>query len=58
MLLLSKKSDDQSEEEPLWHPNFRNYERLPDTKVVRTTFFVNTAAIAVTLMLVNVVGLS
>src|SRR3954465_3315363 len=44
MLSLSKKSDDQAEGEPLWHANFRNFERLPDTKVVRTTFFVNTAA--------------
>jgi len=32
---------------PAWHPNFRNVERLPDTKVVRTRFFVNFAAIAV-----------
>ena len=32
---------------PAWHPNFRNHERLPDTKVVRTQFFVNFAAIAV-----------
>ena len=51
MLSLSKKNNEQSEAEPLWHPNFRNFERLPDTKVVRTTFFVNTAAIATTLML-------
>src|ERR1700761_8135502 len=51
MLTLSKKSDDQTESEPLWHPNFRNFERLPDTKVVRTTFFVNTASIAITLAL-------
>ena len=51
MLTLSKKSDDQSEAEPLWHPNFRNFERLPDTKVVRTTFFVNAASIAITLAL-------
>jgi len=32
---------------PAWHPNLRNVERLPDTKVVRTRFFVNFAAIAV-----------
>lgn len=32
---------------PAWHPNFRNHERLPDTKVVRTQFFVNFASIAV-----------
>ena len=34
---------------PLWHVNFRNYDRLPDTKAVRTTFFINTAAIAASL---------
>ncbi len=34
-----------------WHPNFRNYDRLPDIKVVRTTFFVNTVALTVTLLL-------
>ncbi len=33
-----------------WHPNFRNYDRLPDIKVVRTTFFVNTVALTVTLL--------
>jgi hypothetical protein len=47
MLSLSKKSDAQPVAAPLWHTNFRNFERLPDTKVVRTTFFINTAAIAV-----------
>ena len=30
---------------PPWHPNFRNYEKLPDIKVVRTAFFVNGAAL-------------
>jgi hypothetical protein len=34
---------------PPWHPNFRNFERLPDVKVVRTSFFVNCAAIVITL---------
>jgi hypothetical protein len=47
MLSLSKKSDAQPVTAPPWHPNFRNFERLPDTKVVRTTFFINTAAIAI-----------
>jgi len=47
MLSLTKKSDAQPVAAPLWHTNFRNFERLPDTKVVRTTFFVNTAAITV-----------
>lgn len=30
---------------PAWHPDLRNPERLPDTKIVRTAFFVNGAAI-------------
>lgn len=32
---------------PAWHPNFRNFERLPDTKVVRTAFFFNGIAVFV-----------
>ena len=48
-LSLTKKGDAQPAVAPLWHPNFRNFERLPDTKVVRTAFFINAAAIAVTL---------
>jgi hypothetical protein len=32
---------------PAWHPNFRNFEKLPDTKVVRTAFFTNIAAVSV-----------
>jgi len=49
MLSLTKKGADQPEGDPLWHSDFRNVEKLPDTKVVRTTFFINTAAIAITL---------
>jgi hypothetical protein len=30
-----------------WHPNFRNFDRLPDTKVVRTSFFINGVAILI-----------
>lgn len=30
---------------PAWHPDLRNPERLPDTKIVRTAFFVNGAAV-------------
>ena len=56
MLSLSKKSDEQADVEPLWHPDFRNVERLPDTKVIRTTFFINTAAIATTLALLMWLG--
>jgi len=51
MLSLSKNSDARPLAAPLWHANFRDYERLPDTKLVRTTFFINTAAIAVTIAL-------
>lgn len=32
---------------PAWHPNFRDHDRLPDVKVVRTAFLVNGAAIVV-----------
>lgn len=56
MLSLKKKSDAQPASTPLWHPNFRNFERLPDTKVVRTTFFINTAAIAITAALLMWLG--
>ena len=39
----SKKSD-AALAVPPWHPNLRIVEHLPDTKVVRTAFFVNGAA--------------
>src|SRR5688572_9870307 len=40
--LLKKPASDASEPVlPAWHPDFRNYQRLPDTKVVRTSFLVN-----------------
>src|SRR5438105_3777790 len=52
MSLLQKKSDAPAVPElPAWHPNFRNYEKLPDIKVVRTAFFVNAAAISLALAL-------
>lgn len=48
MLSLRPRSDQtQAPLIPAWHPNLRNRERLPDTKVVRTLFFVNFAAITV-----------
>jgi hypothetical protein len=56
MLSLTKKSDAQPVAAPAWHANFRNFERLPDTKVVRTTFFINTAAIAVAAVMLLWVG--
>lgn len=48
MLSLLQKSD-QSQASVLaaWHANFRKLEQLPDTKVVRTQFFINFASLAV-----------
>ncbi len=54
---LKKKSDAAAA--PLvsaWHPNFRNYQKLPDIKVVRTAFFVNVAAVSVALALLIYFG--
>ncbi len=34
---------------PPWHPNLRNFARLPDTKVVRTAFFINGASVFIAL---------
>ena len=47
----SKKSDASANVVPAWHPNLRIVENLPDTKVVRTAFFVNGAAISVAIAL-------
>jgi hypothetical protein len=41
---------------PAWHPNLRIEASLPDTKVVRTAFFINGAAIFVTIGLLLVLG--
>jgi hypothetical protein len=49
--LLKKKSESSVPLVPAWHPNFRNFERLPDTKVVRTAFFINVFAITITVIL-------
>jgi len=50
--LLKKKSDAAAAPlVPSWHPNFRNFEKLPDIKVVRTAFFVNGAALFLALAL-------
>ena len=53
MLQLLKKNSEKPGVSlvPAWHPNFRNFERLPDTKVVRTSFFVNGVAVSVALAL-------
>jgi hypothetical protein len=41
------KKSDAAVTVPAWHPNLRIVEQLPDTKVVRTAFFVNGAAMLV-----------
>ena len=47
MLSSLKKPSEKSTASlvPPWHPNFRNFERLPDTKAVRTSFFINGLAV-------------
>lgn len=49
MLPLPKKSADKSGAtvSPPWRPNFRNFAQLPDTKVVRTSFFINVGAVVI-----------
>lgn len=54
--VADKKTDQAGPQTPHWHPNFRNYERLPDTKVVRTVFFVNGGAVLVALALLVYFG--
>jgi hypothetical protein len=55
--LLKKKSEAAAAPlVPPWHPNFRNYEKLPDIKVVRTAFFVNVGAITTVLALAGWYG--
>jgi len=54
--LLKKKSDAAAPRVAAWHPNFRNYESLPDIKVVRTAFFVNGAAILLAVSLLIYFG--
>jgi Tfp pilus assembly protein PilN len=49
---LKKPTPDAAELAVLaWHPDFRNRARLPDTKVVRTSFLLNGAAILVAAVL-------
>jgi hypothetical protein len=51
MLSLLKKSDAAPLVQPFWHPDFRNREKLPDIKVVRTTFWINGPAIFIVIAL-------
>ena len=49
---LKKRTPDDSEPSVLaWHPDFRNAQRLPDTKVVRTSFLLNGLAVLVAAVL-------
>lgn len=48
--LPKKKPDAAVPAVPAWHPNFRNFERLPDTKVVRTAFFINGVAVLIAIV--------
>ena len=50
-LLKRKTEKRQLSLVPAWHPNFRNFERLPDTKAVRTSFFVNGIAVVIAVSL-------
>jgi hypothetical protein len=55
-LLQLKKREAEPVVAPAWHPNFRDFERLPDTKVVRTAFFINVAAGVLAVVLAGFVG--
>jgi hypothetical protein len=56
-LTLTKKSSAAVVVVPPWHPNIRMAENLPDTKVVRTAFFVNGAAMLVAISLALYLGI-
>jgi len=57
--LLKRKSDAPAVSTvPAWHPNFRDFEKLPDIKVVRTAFFINAAAIALLVGLASYFAIS
>jgi hypothetical protein len=53
---LTRKNDAETAAEPLWHPNFRNYDRLPDTKAVRTALLVNLVAGTAAVVLLGWIG--
>ncbi|MBX7122097.1 MAG: hypothetical protein K1X42_08195 [Opitutaceae bacterium] len=53
-LLKRKTEKGQMPLVPAWHPNFRNFDRLPDTKAVRTSFFVNGVAVVIAISLLLV----
>lgn len=58
MLSLKKKTEAAGSRTSAWHPDFRDRDSLPDTKVVRTAFFVNGIAVVVALSLLINFGLN
>jgi len=56
-MALSQTKKSEGLPVPPWHPNLRIEESLPDTKVVRTAFFVNGAAILVAIALALYLGI-
>jgi hypothetical protein len=58
MLPLLKKKNEPAvaTRMPDWHPNFRNYEKLPDIKAVRTVFFINVGGISTVILFLGIVG--
>jgi hypothetical protein len=53
---LKQKSEVSAPLVPAWHPDFRNFERLPDIKVVRTAFYTNGIAAVVALIMLFWLG--
>jgi len=47
---LKKKNEATAPLVPAWHPDFRNFARLPDIKVVRTAFFTNGVSVVIALL--------
>jgi hypothetical protein len=58
MLSFKKKTDTAGSQTPSWHPDFRDRDSLPDTKVVRTAFFINGIAVVIALSLLINFGLN
>ena len=55
--LLKRKSDAAASQVPAWHPNFRNFEKLPDIKVVRTAFLFNGVAALIAVVIIVWTGM-
>lgn len=55
MLQILKKQPDSAKSAVFkaWHPDFRHAASLPDTKVIRTSFYINAIAGALALLLVG-----